>query len=543
VGGLRIDNAQGEPEQLVSVATVEIFDTQTSSWQRATDLPAPRSSHEAVVIGDELYVVGGWALSGGASSGVFSQELLVADTTEAPLRWRAIEAPVSVRALGVAALGERLVLVGGITRATATRQVHIYDTRTGQWSKGPDFPGQGFGVAAAEFGGAVYASGLDGAVWTLDARATEWQKTERLAFPRVFHRVVNSADKQLLFVGGIPGMTTADRIAHVEALRVGKHALSERITSYLLPAPYPAKNRQGLLLDAQQLYLFAGNNSLGQHDFAPTNFMSQGARLDLSSLQWKPAPSFPVARQSLQTLVGADGKGVALGGFGPAGAALKSHVDLYRYDFEAQEWALAEKGLPEPRTQFGLAEHADKLWVFGGLDFDDQKQGARQFVHPTEVLVLDQKAPNKGFVAAGFELPRPRRAFAGALLDGRYYLVGGMAENFATVDEVDVYDFKAGAFTSIAKPRRTRIGAEAVALGGKLYLIAGRAKDARGEFQADDSIEVYDPATGSWSVLLEKLPIQDTHQLRAFTLREQLVLYSAEREDGQTQIVFIDPND
>ena len=53
------------------------------------------------------------------------------------------------------------------------------------------------------------------------------------------------------------------------------------------------------------------------------------------------------------------------------------------------------------------------------------------------------------------------------------------------------------------------------------------------------SIEVYDPATNAWSVLVEDAGIEPRH-LRAFALRDRLVLFSTHSEDGLARVVIVD---
>lgn len=242
----------------------------------------------------------------------------------------------------------------------------------------------------------------------------------------------------------------------------------------------------------------------------------------------------------MQTIVSRD-VGYALGGFGPNGKQLTTHAEVYRFDFANESWQKAAAGLAESRTQFGVTEYGGALWIFGGLNFSDARQGESQFSHVDSVLKHDLKQPETGFVDSGVVLPRKRRAFSAALLEGKYYMVGGMATGFELVDEIDVFDFQQKAWSTIAKPRRTRIGAEMVGLNGKLYLVAGRAKAQDGKLGEDKSIEVYDPESDRWSVLVDELPMRDTHQLRAFPFHERLLVYSAQRDDGKVQLLIVDP--
>src|SRR6185312_1219303 len=65
VGGLNNRNATkkdaADPHSTDEFAE---YDPVTNKWSALTPLPAARSSHNAAVIGDRLYVVGGWKLDG-----------------------------------------------------------------------------------------------------------------------------------------------------------------------------------------------------------------------------------------------------------------------------------------------------------------------------------------------------------------------------------------------------------------------------------------------------------------------------------------------
>lgn len=543
VGGMEARNAQGEPPQLHSVATVAAFDAQARRWSELPALPRPRSSHAAAIVGQQLYVLGGWAMSGAMNSGVWDSTLLRLDLSNPGAGWQEASSPVESRALALVALGTRLFAIGGMTPERVSNAVHVYDSVSQRWSRGPDFPEGAFGVAAAVLRGEIYASASSGIVYRLDESTASWQRAGQLMLPRFFHAAVSVDNEHLWFLGGIAPESGAGRVRPIEVLSAQRAAgPPPSMTQWTLPAPYPAKNRQGLFLHGTQLYVFGGNSSLGQHDFAPENFLDQAFKLDLGALEWQPVAAFPRRRQSMQTLITKAGRGLAIGGFGIEEGQQRTQAEAFWFDFDEQRWSPASWQLPQARTQFGLVEAQEALWVFGGLEFDESREASEQFNHPLEVLRLDWKAEAQGFVESGVQLPRARRAFAGALLENRYYLVGGMADAFALVPECDVFDFATHSWESIAPPRRTRIGAEMVNLGGKLYLIAGRSRQGGERLQEDKSIEVYDPQTGQWSVWLEAVPMQDTHHLRALALNGRLVLFSAQRDDGQAQVVVLQPH-
>ncbi len=77
-GGMSAHQKPGEPVDLVSVADFARFDPVAKTWTDLPPLPAPRSTHDAVVLGDKLYVVGGWSMRGGdAVNAEFLEDALV----------------------------------------------------------------------------------------------------------------------------------------------------------------------------------------------------------------------------------------------------------------------------------------------------------------------------------------------------------------------------------------------------------------------------------------------------------------------------------
>ena len=64
VGGMQPRNAPGEPADNLSIADVARFDPKVGKWEALPPLPAGRSSHDVVVAGDKLVVVGGWQMKG-----------------------------------------------------------------------------------------------------------------------------------------------------------------------------------------------------------------------------------------------------------------------------------------------------------------------------------------------------------------------------------------------------------------------------------------------------------------------------------------------
>lgn len=91
VGGMSARNQPGKPNDLVSVADFSRFDPSTRTWTNLPSLPSPRSTHDAVVLDNRLYVVGGWFMQGGDSSNTeFCDDALVFDLSQPDAQWETL---------------------------------------------------------------------------------------------------------------------------------------------------------------------------------------------------------------------------------------------------------------------------------------------------------------------------------------------------------------------------------------------------------------------------------------------------------------------
>ena len=220
VGGFRAINKEGEKENLRSQTEVARLAVDGKSWELLTPLPAGRSSLDAAVIGDTLYVVGGWNLQGGSRDAAWHDTLLTADLNVEPLVWKPMASPpFKRRALAAAAWQGKLYCIGGMEEQGApTTAVAVYDPSTNRWSEGPALlggPMEGFGSAAFATGQGLFATTMSGAIQKIAADGKSWQVVGQLAHPRFFHRLLPWNGSKLVVVGG-SNMTTGK----VEALEL-----------------------------------------------------------------------------------------------------------------------------------------------------------------------------------------------------------------------------------------------------------------------------------------------------------------------------------
>jgi hypothetical protein len=244
VGGMNARNATtDDKEDLHSTTEFAEYDPATRKWTALAALPAPRSSHNAVVIGDKLYVTGGWTLNG-SRKGEWLDDSLVYDFSDPSTGWRQLpKQDFQRRALAAGQWNGKLAALGGMDEAAKiSRRVDFFDPGTGKWSEGPELPGtgmSGFGVSAWSLGDELYVSGFNGRVFKLADDGSKWEEVAKLAQPRFFHQLVPAATPNALLVVG--GASRDGHLSDVELIDVSSGALKKSAADATSPQQSAAR--------------------------------------------------------------------------------------------------------------------------------------------------------------------------------------------------------------------------------------------------------------------------------------------------------------
>ena len=194
--------------------------------------------------------------------------------------------------------------------------------------------------------------------------------------------------------------------------------------------------------------------------------------------QWVSKSNMPGARAYLASAV-VDGKIYVVGGW--TGSIL-SRVDVY--DPLTDTWT-RKADMPSP--SYGLAVEAvnGKIYAISGWN-------GSSFVTP-----VGEYDPLTDTWTQKAEMPSPRYLHASAVVDEKIYVFAGY--NGSDVSRVDVYDPLADTWTRLADIPTARYGASAVAVDGKAYVISGEITTSSNQSRPTGAVEVYDPATDSWT--------------------------------------------
>ncbi len=206
VGGFTARNQDDEDQDLWSVSDLACYDPQGGDWESLPPMPADRSSFDAAVAGDTLYVVGGWAMQGEKET-VWLDSAHAVDLSQTPLTWKPLaKPPFQRRALSVGALQGKVYVIGGMQPDGAvTTGTVVYDPKADAWTDGPRLPGddmEGFGTACFPARDRLYVSTASGNILRLSDDGDAWESVAKLKAGRFFHRMLPFDRQHFAILGG-----------------------------------------------------------------------------------------------------------------------------------------------------------------------------------------------------------------------------------------------------------------------------------------------------------------------------------------------------
>ena len=206
IGGFEARNAEADEQSLWSTAEFACFDPKTGHWVQLPEMPDGRSSHDALVIGNMLYVVGGWELQGDAAA-KWHETAYSIDLSATNLEWKELpKPPFQRRALSLGESHGKVYAIGGMQpKGGITTETAIFDPVNQTWSEGPRLNGEtmeGFGSSAFFCANKLCVTTFAGHLQALSDDGNRWINSGQLEFPRFFHRMLPLNATHALIVGG-----------------------------------------------------------------------------------------------------------------------------------------------------------------------------------------------------------------------------------------------------------------------------------------------------------------------------------------------------
>jgi N-acetylneuraminic acid mutarotase len=258
-------------------------------------------------------------------------------------------------------------------------------------------------------------------------------------------------------------------------------------------APLPVRTQEiyPAVLDGQ-IYLAGG--------LSPDAEITQGGMGILDRVfrwspdRWEEVAPLPEPRHH-PNLVGHDNAVYAIGGFRAGhGGAWNMLPATTRYDPAANSWNEVAP-LPDPFAETCAVSLPSGIHVATGrqpageanADWTDHTDSGAHFVYDAGEDRWRRAAPN----------PHPRNSAAGAVLDGRFHVIGGRRVGEGNETHHEVYDPGRDTWHSLAPLPQGQAGLAAAVVQGRIYAFGGEYFDDQGGGVYPE-VWVYDPESDRW---------------------------------------------
>lgn len=263
-----------------------------------------------------------------------------------------------------------------------------------------------------------------------------------------------------------------------------------------------------------------------------------GGGSGFTTLRWSELPARPLGTSEGHGAV-VGGKLYTFGGFAWDSPCCTPWRYAFVYDPGTGAWArLAD--MPEGVTHAGTATDGTDIYWAGGFPED----ASRTFQVFGTTHVWRYRVATNTYEALP-DLPDLRGAGTLEYLDGKLHFIGGLSFGQASdTDQHWVLDLAGGAtaWTSAAPLPTPRNHLGSAVLGGKIYVVGGQHGHDEQLVTVPD-VEIYDPATNSWT-RGASMPGARSHVTAAtFPFRGRILVVAGEIANGAsvTEITAYDP--
>lgn len=213
---------------------------------------------------------------------------------------------------------------------------------------------------------------------------------------------------------------------------------------------------------------------------------------------------------------------------GVVGAAVSNTGALY--DPIAQAWLeTATAGAPEARAGHSAVWTGTQMIVWGGANTSGALGTGGIYTPPSGPLANGETGAWTALPTTG--APSPRRDHVGVWEEGRLYIWGGETSTGTTLNDGAVYNAATGTWSPLpASPLSPRLGAAAVAIGGRIVIFGG-ASTRSGVDLADGA--VFNPTDGTWTLLPAAGAPSPRRLARALWTGHEVLIIGGELGNGQ----------
>ncbi|TEA21043.1 Kelch-like protein terF [Colletotrichum sidae] len=290
--------------------------------------------------------------------------------------------------------------------------------------------------------------------------------------PRQEHTAVAINSSTIAIVGGITGTTESG--AWLNSNLLSLYDIPTNTWTNAAPLPVALNHPNAAVVDGK-IYLLGGlaasANETGTWRATPESWV-----YDAIHDVWTPTAPFPLGTERGSAAVGVSGKTIYLAGGlryidTSTGGTMSTVDEVSAFDTASGTWtSFTSVPLPQPRDHAGGAVVDNKFYVIGGRHI------AGRLIVSDTVYVLDLGDVEAGWTSSSAVLPTARAGHATAVIGNRIYTFGGEGDLRASsgvFGQSEVLCTSTGSWKSLGAMQHPRHGGAAVAVDGAVYIPGG----------------------------------------------------------------------
>ena len=215
--------APAEPDEFGerAIATVEMYDPETDTWERRADMPTIRSGVSVSVVDSKIYAIGGEEIKKIVRHKGWINKVKQLSTVEMydPVTdtWIPKADMPTPRKTGTCVVDGKIYAIGGSSitnKQWRLETVEVYDPATDTWAKARDMNHERYGAALSVVNGEIYAMGGTGwaqiqgdpdpylsSVEAFNPKTNQWQERTEMPAPKAGH-TASVIDGKIYVIGG-----------------------------------------------------------------------------------------------------------------------------------------------------------------------------------------------------------------------------------------------------------------------------------------------------------------------------------------------------
>jgi len=277
--------------------------SQSSWWSNAAPMPTPRTEVAATIIGDNIYVVGGFDNSG-----------KVLDTVEVYNikndSWKTVVSlPQPLHHTAASSFNDKIYVVGGYTnnKWIPSDKLFIYDPNNSTWTEGSPMPVARGALTIVFIDEILYAIGGEGESGVMNiseaynSKTNNWISKSPMPTPR--HHVASAVvDGNIYVIGGrVHGVSSITNVNVTEMYNP-----KSDIWMTLESMPSKRSGISAASINNTVIYVFGGEDI--------TKTYSNNEKYDVKSNKWESEEPLPTPRHGLAAVSANDDKIYVIGG-------------------------------------------------------------------------------------------------------------------------------------------------------------------------------------------------------------------------------------